>query len=398
VNETNDLILFLNIVSSMESATPVHKGCATCRKGGDVFMCRGCRQVFCAKHVDEHREKLSKEVENLAEDHERLQRDLNRDNEEQLLLSIINTWEQESIERINLTAETARAGLRQWIDRNNIEIKIPLERITNEIRSCQQADDYTETDLRRWIQQLEEYRNRMEKLPNIDMLDGDDTGSIHLIKLKESRDEIKQSSPISRSTLTLEPSMISFQELNLLVRERFDDAAGTATILEDGLVATYSGAWLGDSSICGVNLYSSGTHNIRFRILEKFYDSPFFGIITGSQKITERILESISVNGWWNFDFPIVNGERDHRVGRDKIIRSYDELTLTLDCERKQIFLKHHRTKRLLHLPIDIRACPFPWKLLVVLHRRDDSVRIIGGTLSLTRENLTSRLSQRRKF
>ena len=381
----------------MDSATTPNKYCATCRKGGDVFMCRGCRQVFCAKHVDDHREKLAKEVENLAEDHERLRRDLNRDNEEQLLFSIIDTWEQESIAKISRTAETARADLRQWIDRNNIELKIPLERITNEIRSCQEADDYTETDLKRWIHQLEDFRNKMEKLPIIDMLDEKITGIIPLIKLKERRDELRPSSPISQSTLTFEASMISFQEPHLLVRERFDDIIGLATISDDGLVATYAGPWLGDASICGVNLYSTGTQHIRFRILEKFYDSPFFGIITGSQNNTEHVLDSISTNGWWNFDFPIINGERSHRVGRDKIIRSFDDITLTLDCDRKQIFLKHHRTKRLLHLPIDMRACPFPWKMLVVLHRRDDSVRIIGGTLSLTRENLTSRLSQRPK-
>jgi hypothetical protein len=191
--------------------------------------------------------------------------------------------------------------------------------------------------------------------------------------------------------------VISIPEPNLLVRERFDNVAGGAKIVEDGLVTTYSGAWLGDSSICGINLYSSGTHHIRFRVVEKFYDSPFFGIINASQKNTTRVLESTSTNGWWNFDLPIVNGDKEHDVGRDKIIQPLDELTLTLDCERKQIFLKHHRTKRLLHLPIDLRACPFPWKMLVVLHRCSDSVRIVGGTLSLTRENLTSRLSERRK-
>ena len=125
----------------------------------------------------------------------------------------------------------------------------------------------------------------------------------------------------------------------------------------------YAGAWLGNSSIYGVNLYSSGTHHIRFRIMEKFYDSPFFGVITASQQNTTRVLETSSANGWWNFDFPIINGEKENRTGRDKVIRRLDDLTLTMDCERKQIFLKHHRTKRLLHLPIELRACPFPWKI-----------------------------------
>ncbi len=392
--KNNDLIFFSIIASSMASDTP-KKSCATCRKSGDVFTCRGCRKAFCAKHVDEHREKLSKQVENLAQEHELLRSNINRENEAQLLITAVNTWEQESIAKISLAAETVRTNLQQWIDRNNIELKIPLERITNELRSCQQADDYTETDIKRWVQQLEEFRQKMEKLPILDKMDDTDTGKIHLIKLIEGHDQNPSASPSNQSTLTRERSTISVQEPSLLVRERFDDINAGATLFEDGLVATYAGAWLGDSSVCGINLYSSGTHHIRFRVLEKFYDSPFFGIITASQKNLEHILESISTNGWGNLDFPIVNGEKDPRMGKDKIIRSLDELTLTLDCERKQIFLKHHRTKRLVHLPIDLRACPFPWKMLVILHRRGDSVRIAGGTLSLTRENVSSRLSQK---
>ena len=392
----------------MASAGTARKSCATCHKNGDVFTCRGCRQAFCAQHVDEHREKLAKEVANLAEEHELLRNEINRETEAQLLLSLVNKWEQESITKISRAAETARTDLQQWIEQNNIEVKIPFERITNELRSCQQAEDYTETDLKRWIQQLEEYRQKMQKLPVLDMMDDDESDNIHLIKLTEPRtlqqqqEELEQeqqhSNRMGGSTLSLDRiSVISVAEPSLLVRERFGDVTGGAVLSDDDLVVTYEGAWLGHSNACGVNLYHAGTHHIRFRILERFYDPPFFGIITGSQKNVDHILESFSTNGWNNFDFPIINGEKQPGVVRDKIIRQMDELTLTLDCDRKQIFLKHHRTKRLVHIPIDTRGCAFPWKLLVVLHRRGDAVRMIGGTLSLTRENLSSRLSQRRK-
>ena len=395
----------------MASPTTVKKSCATCHKNGDVFTCRGCRQAFCAKHVDEHRQKLAKEVANLAEEHELLRNEINRETDAQLLLSLVNKWEQESISKISRAAETARTDLQQWIDRNSIDVKIPFERITNELRSCQQAEDYTETDLKRWIQQLEEYREKMQKLPVLDLIDDDESDNVHLIKLieprtlKQQQEEQEQEqeqhqhpNSMGGSTLSLDRiSVISVAEPSLLVRERFGDVNGGAVLSDDDLIVTYEGAWLGNSNACGVNLYSTGTHHIRFRILQKFYDPPFFGIITGSQKITEHLLESYSVNGWNTFDFPIINGERPPGTAREKLIRQMDEVTLTLDCDRKQIFLKHHRTKRLVHLPIDTRGCPFPWKLLVVLHRRGDAVRMIGGTLSLTRENLSSRLSQKRK-
>lgn len=382
----------------MASVKSTKKTCVTCRKAGDVFMCRGCRQIFCPTHVDEHREQVAKDVDKLAEEHELLQRDMNREHEAQLLSSIIDTWEQDSLAKVSQTADTARADLQHWLDRNNAEVKIPFEKITSEVRACQKAEDYTELDLKRWIQQLEEYRAKVEKPPVIDTPDDDNAADrIHLIKLRESRDDFQQSSFFTGSALTFDRSMLSFAESSLLVRERFGDVCGIAKILDDGLVVTYGGTWLGNSSVCGVNHYSSGTHHIRFRILEKFYDSPFFGIVTAAQPNTEHVLESSSANGWWNFDFGVVNGEKEPRVGRDKVTRAMDELTLTIDCERKQIFLKHHRTDRLLHLPVDTRACPFPWKLLVVLLRRWDSIRIVGGTLSLTRENLSSRLSHKRK-
>ncbi|UJR38058.1 hypothetical protein I4U23_030740 [Adineta vaga] len=381
----------------MTSSKPTKKVCATCHKGGDVFMCRGCRQIFCPQHVDEHREKVAKDVEKLAEEHEFLQRDMNREKEVELLSSMIDTWEQESVRKIHETAATARLNLQQWLERNNTEVKIPFEKITSEVRACQKAEDYTEVDLKRWIQQLEEYRNKMEKAPIIDILDDEESDCIHLIKLRENTNELTRNHFLNGSTLTLNQSMLSFQDTSLLVRERFDEVNGPAEIFEDGLVTSYAGAWLGYSSICGINHYTSGTHHIRFRILEKFYDSPFFGIISSLQTNLEHALETMSTNGWWNFDCSVVNGEKEQRVGRDKMIRTLDELTLTIDCERKQIFLKHHRTKRLLHLPIDIRSCPLPWRMLVVLHRRGDCVRIVGGTLNLTRENLSSRLSQKRK-
>ena len=68
--------------------------------------------------------------------------------------------------------------------------------------------------------------------------------------------------------MTLDQTIASLPEPSLLIRERFEEVNGGATLVEGGLVATYAGTWLGDSNACGVNLYSTGTHHIRFRILE----------------------------------------------------------------------------------------------------------------------------------
>lgn len=366
--------------------------CATCRKSGDVFICRGCRQSFCERHIDEHRDHLSKELNRLADDYELLRRDIDREEDAQSLLSVVNTWEHESIAKVCLATENVRGELTKWIERNQ-QVKGSYDQVITELRTSQKSEDYNETDLKRWTKLLDEFREKAEPLPNVDAADDDDT--IHLLKIQENLDQSHYSRS-TESTPSITHSTLDFHEMSqTLVRERFDNTVGGATLLDDGLVAAYSGVWLGQTSICGINHYSSGTHHIRFRIVEKFYDSPFFGIITASQKNCTHVLDSISTNGWLNFEYPIQNGTKESRIGRDKLIQALDDVTLILDCERRQLFLKHHRSKRLLHLPIDLRACPFPWKMLVVLHRRGDCVRIVGGTLSLTRENLSSRLSER---
>ena len=372
----------------MASTTSAKKICATCHKVGDVYVCRGCRQTFCEKDIDEHRNHLNKQLEHLIEDYDGLKNDLDQDQDAESLLNVINSWEHQSIAKICLAAENIRIELNEWLQRNH-QSKQTFEQILNELQTCQKSDDFNETDLQRWSRQLEDFRRRVEFLPNIQPTDDNET--IHLVKFQDNLEQ-ERYSHIDTRTPSVSPSIYSLHDAsNNLVRERFADVYGQASILEDGLLANYSDHWLGESNICGVNLYSSGTHHIRFRLVEKFYDTPFFGIITASQKNTENILESTSANGWLNLDCSIVNGKKESRTGRDKIIRSLDELTLTLDCDRRQIFLKHHRSKRLLHIPIDLRSCPFPWKMLIVLYRRGDSVRIIGGSISVHRNHLTSR-------
>ncbi|CAF1151234.1 unnamed protein product [Didymodactylos carnosus] len=377
----------------MSAAT--NKSCATCHNAGDVFMCHGCRQFFCAQHTTTHREELSKDMDKLTKDYELLQRDLIRGNGPHPLLCAIDTWEQEQITKIRNCAETARADLRQSIERIKNKIEKTLDMITDELESSRESEDYTEIDFKRWNHQLEEFRSRIEKPLNTEIIEDDDIPPIHLIKVGENRDQ-QQSRSTARSFFTSEISLRSIQEPPLLVREKFEEAAGPATVSEDGLLATYSGSWTGDSSISGVNLYSSGTHHIRFRIQEMFYNSPFFGINGAPQEMSARDFEPPSADVSSNLGFPIANG-KNQWIGRDRIIRAGDEVTLILDCDRRQIFLEHHRTNRLLHLPIDLRVCPLPWKIVIVLRRRGDCVRIRGGTLSLTKQNLTVNFSEKRK-
>jgi hypothetical protein len=69
-------------------------------------------------------------------------------------LSHIHDWEQKSIDRIKIAAEVARMDLRKYLDHIKNQTKISLSQVTNNLQSSRQDDDYTETELEKWIKQL----------------------------------------------------------------------------------------------------------------------------------------------------------------------------------------------------------------------------------------------------
>ncbi|CAF1047750.1 unnamed protein product [Rotaria magnacalcarata] len=364
--------------------------CTTCLKLSESFICRGCRQSFCAKHVNQHREKIAKDMSTLVTKCNRLHDESKSEKFAQQTLASIDRWEKESIERIRSTAQTARAELRPWIERIKHELEVPFQTMMDELQSRRKLQDYTEVDLKRWGAQLKEFNEKLKQRPVIEYIDSDDAQAVHLIRII---DRISLISPLDTNSMNSrsERSLNASQESSTFDQEAFGEFYGAITLSEHNHIAAYSGPWIGDASVCGKNSYSSGVHHLRFRIMDKFYNAPFLGISTAAQLMTEHMIACPSTNGWSNFDFPVVNGKEEF-VGKDRILRPGDAVTLTLDCDRRQLLLRHLRTNRLSHLPIDVRICPFPWKLLIVFRRRDDSIRLLGGSVGLTTTDLDGKL------
>jgi hypothetical protein len=90
----------------------------------------------------------------------------------------------------------------------------------------------------------------------------------------------------------------------------------------------------------------------------------FSGIITSLQEIISEAPETSSAYGWWDFDGCIINGQRQ-QFGTNGFIEKKDELTLTLNCDKRQIDLEHRRTNSHVHLFVDLQVRSFPWKFLV---------------------------------
>ena len=105
---------------SMASSPSAKAACSTCRnKNVGVFKCQGCSQIFCRKHSNEHRERLSHELDEVILGHDNLQQSImERQGEETSshpLIQQINQWKSDSIRKIQQEAEQAREQVLFWM-------------------------------------------------------------------------------------------------------------------------------------------------------------------------------------------------------------------------------------------------------------------------------------------
>lgn len=373
------------------ATTTAKKPCAKCSKGGGVTTCDGCRQSFCTKHFVEHRTELSQQMNILSQDHQVFRRDMSSEIPKHPFTNRIDTWERESIQKIQMAAELARTDLRQLLDRTKIDLQLSTERLANELQICQQSDDFTENDLKRWTEQLKDLRKKLDAPISISIGNDDDIkSSIRLIRVTDKPHHHHYPPPPSSSRPTSSiPRATELRVTHYLkdcvynTNEKFDEIDGKANLSDDHLLATCClASVLTQPIIYGTNRYSSGKHQIRFRI-EKMADLRlFFGIIRSLENISRSgHTQNISNNnhslyGWWDLNETIINGKTQISKCRN-IVTSGDDLTLTIDCENKLIQLQHHRTKRLAQLQIDLDKCPLPWKIVIRLQSAGDCVRIV---------------------
>ena len=370
------------------STNGTKKPCAKCSKGAGVTTCDGCQQCFCTKHFVEHREELSQRMDLIREDQQRFQRETTSINVKEVskhpFLTKIDSWERESIAKIQLAAETSRNQLRQLLDRTKIDLKLSIDKINDELEKSRQTEDFTENDLKRWTEQLKDLRQRLETPPTIVMnYDEDSNSTIRLLKISERTTLAGRS-----STSLIRPIENRFQPtketFNVVTQEKFVEVDGKATISDDGLSVTGGlASILTQPIIYGTNRYSTGKHQIRFRIEKMAEARLFFGIIRSLENVSRsgqtqnhHNNNNNSLYGWWDLNETIVNG-RVQTTKYRSIVSTGDELIFTIDCEAKQIQLQHQRTKRLAQLDVNLDKCPLPWKLVIRLQSAGDCVRIV---------------------
>jgi hypothetical protein len=357
----------------MSSTLFEQKQCATCNKVGGIMICDGCKQTFCGKHVVEHRQQLALQLEHIMQEHDCIQQDILLQKDNHPSFEQIDQWEKESIMKIQEIAEKARIDLRQILQTSNERLTKTCRDIAMNLRSAQEAENFSEVDLTRWTQQLNDLKSQIQSPSLIDIPKENDS-SIHFIKINQ--DNTTNAFIKCKDVLSLKTSSAA------MIRERFVETNGLAIIDDDGLRIKHNDRDLKYIYCRGHELYSQGRHTVKFRV-EKCAGSCnlFIGISSSSIGLQLLIYHLTVVVGWfsnnavWQHETRSKNAEL-HEYNNDDI-KTNDVFELILDCEKKQIELFRERTNTRQTIQIDTDKSPFPWCILLALRRKDDCVRIL---------------------
>lgn len=154
------------------ATTPGRTRCTTCERERVTSKCSGCSQDFCYTHLGEHRQQLSKQLDEIEAQRDQFKQTIAQkttSSEKHTLIQQIDRWESESIEKIKKTAEETRQLLVKYTSDHITRIEQNLNTLTNQLKHSREEDDIMETDLQNWKEELQQMTQQLNKPPNIEV-------------------------------------------------------------------------------------------------------------------------------------------------------------------------------------------------------------------------------------
>ncbi|CAF3027549.1 unnamed protein product [Rotaria sp. Silwood2] len=336
-------------------ATSSKPRCATCNKAAGIFSCYGCSQHFCVPHANEHRQLLTKELdEEIILAHDQIQQNINENTTKpQLhpLMKQIDEWEQQSMNKIRQAADEARKQLLSIIEKHMDNIKKSLGLLTEQLNKARVDDEFVETDIKEWKERLEKLKKEMNAPQSIKIQqDNNMTGFISKILINK----------------------------NLSTIDIFEKIQGSVRIEDNGQVIIHDQT-ISDSAVRGRCEYSSGQHRFRFKIEQLDGNKwSFFGIVSKDTAIQPSSYFAPTTYGWAGKNQVYLNGVQN--IGFDGYksdMEINDVLELFVDCDRRRIRLTNERTHSTCELDVNVTKCPFPWQLSFCLTYPRDRIRFL---------------------
>jgi hypothetical protein len=108
-------------------ATSIIKNhCIICGKEIKALCkCEGCSQTFCFNHVDDDRQQLNKQLDEIEVTRDLFRQTLTEqtlDRQKHPLIEQINQWEEDSIDKIKQIAEEARQSIIKYTNEHRNKI------------------------------------------------------------------------------------------------------------------------------------------------------------------------------------------------------------------------------------------------------------------------------------
>ncbi|CAF2570164.1 unnamed protein product [Rotaria sp. Silwood2] len=351
----------------MTTDKKIKKRCVKCddyENTNGLFICDGCQNMLCTRHVNQHREELSNQLEIIVQEHDLIQQQISQISSNHILIQKINDWEKSSIIKIQKTAEKARNDLQQIINHSKQRSSKMRHDIATNLHSARKTDNFSEIDLEQWQKQLNKLKIDIDLSTSCNLVKDNKRSSIYLIQI-EANNIIEKNSNV---------------ELPNHVNDKFGFIFGPVQLDRTEMHSTYIGDNEGYGRIRGQQKYFYGRSIIRFKI-ERTRSSQqlFFGITTQNADLDQRLWSDPSTIGWCGDNSIWQHGCHDQLEDRffNNKFQIGDILQLILNCDQKQIELYNERTDKRHIQHVDMKQTPFPWQFLVGLYNYGDCVIIV---------------------
>jgi DNA repair exonuclease SbcCD ATPase subunit len=144
--------------------------CIICEKEKATSKCSGCLEDFCFNHLVEHRQQMTKELDELEDKRNLFRQTLTeqiKNLQKHSLIQQINQWKKDSINKIRTTAEEAKELLLKYTTEHIDEIEIKLTKLTEELKQIREENDFNEIDLNELKEKLKQLEDKLNKPSNI---------------------------------------------------------------------------------------------------------------------------------------------------------------------------------------------------------------------------------------
>jgi hypothetical protein len=144
--------------------------CDTCGKAKGISKCEGCSKIFCYNHFGDHRQELNQQLDEVEVSRDLFRQTLTEQTakpQKHALIQEINDWERDSINKIRQTAEEARRMLLEHTTRHINEIEGKLNTLTDQLKQSRRQNDFVETEICQWKEELIRLEDDLVKLSNI---------------------------------------------------------------------------------------------------------------------------------------------------------------------------------------------------------------------------------------